>query len=387
MLAPGVLFLYATGLAIGAVIVSVAAASAVLTGPLGLSHVTYGALFIPFDAFAAAGAIGGGAWAHRLGLRRLLVLGLLTAAASQAALAAASLFPGATGGFAFVAASLVGLAAGLSASPLNTWPQVMFPRHRDAAVVMIHTLLTLGLAAGPLLVFAALRLGHFALAPGLLLVTTLGFAALLPNRSLPAHPFPADPTSMHTAPRPVGRLTFWLFLAITFLYEISEAALANWAVLFVEVEKGFPAATASLALAAFWAALSLGRLLSSLLVRHLSAQGIWLVLPAFIAAALLWLPKAGSPSGLVVGFAFAGLACSAHYPLTMSLASARFPSHVAWTTGMLFAANAAGAGVGSALMGWLYQSHGLGELYRLTAVAPIVALLMSAWLVIRRPSA
>ena len=384
MFAPGVLFLYSAGLVIGLVIVSVAAASAVLTGPLGLSPAAYGALFIPFDAFAAAGAIGGGAWAHRLGLRRLLVLALLTAAGSQAALAAASAFPGAAGPLAFVAASLVGLAAGLSAAPVNTWPQVMFPRHRDAAVVMIHTVMTLGLAAGPLLVFTALRLGHFAFAPLLLLLTNLVFAALTARQALPAAAPPHDATRATAPPRPVGRLTFWLFVAITFLYEVSEAAFANWAVLFVEVEKGFTAATASLALAAFWAALSLGRFGSSLLVRRLRAQTLWLMLPAFIAGALLLLPGARTPSHVLAGFAFAGLACSAHYPLTMSLASARFPAHVAWTTGMLFAANALGAGVGSALMGWLHESYSLAELYRVTAVAPIVALAMGVWLVVRR---
>ena len=386
MLAPNVLFLYTVGLVVGAIIVSVAAASAVLTGALGLSPAFYGTLFIPFDVFAAAGAIGGGTLAHRLGLRRLLVLGLVTAAASQAALAAASLFPGAAGRWAFVAASLVGLAAGLSSSPLNTWPQVMFPRHRDAAVVMIHTLMTLGLAAGPLLVFAALRLGHFVLAPLLLVVTTLGFAALTSVQSFPPAEGHADPTSpalAHT-PRPLRRLTFWLFIAVTFLYEVGEAAFANWAVLFTEVEKGLSAATASLALAAFWATLSLGRLLSSFLVRRLPAQRIWLTLPVFIAAALFWLPEAHAASGVLAGFAFAGLACSAHYPLTMSLASARFPAHVAWTTGMVFAANAAGAGVGSALMGWLYESHSLSELYRWTTVAPLVALVLSLWLVMRR---
>ena len=386
MFAPGVFFLYSAGLVLGLVIVSVAAASAVLTGPLGLSPVAYGALFIPFDFFAAAGAIGGGGWAHRLGLRRLLVLALLAAAGSQGALAAASAFPGAAGALAFVAASLVGLAAGLSAAPMNTWPQVMFPRHRDAAVVMIHTLMTLGLAGGPLLVAAALGLGHFALAPLVLLVACLVFMALTSRQNLPATPAHAHSTSAQAA-RPVRRLTFWLFLATTFLYAVSEAALANWGVLFVEVEKGFPAATASLALAAFWAALSLGRASSSLLFRWVSAQQLWLVLPAFVAGALLLLPRAQTPAQVLAGFALAGLACSAHYPLTMSLASARFPTHVAWTTGMLFAANATGAGVGSALLGWLYATHSLSQLYRLAAMASMVALVMGIWLVARRPSA
>ena len=210
--------------------------------------------------------------------------------------------------------------------------------------------------------------------------------ALVSRQELPATTAHHDPKGPLAAPRPLGRLTFWLFVAITFLYEVSEAAFANWAVLFVEVEKGFTAATASLALGAFWATLSLGRLGSSLLLRHVSAQTLWLLLPAFIAGALLLLPGAAKPSHLVLGFACAGLACSAHYPLTMSLASARFPAHVAWTTGMIFAANALGAGVGSVLMGWLHESYTLAELYRLTAVAPVVALGMGIWLVVRKPS-
>lgn len=387
MSARGVLFLYTAGLVLGFVFVSVAAASAVLTGPLGLSPAAYGVLFVPLDVFAAAGAMGGGGWAHRLGLKRLLVFALVAAAGSQAALGTAIALPHAAFALAFVAAALVGLAAGLSAAPMNTWPQLMFPRHRDAAVVMIHTLMTLGLAGGPLLVSAALRLGHFTLSPLLLLVTSLVFVALTPGQDLPPLPAHVPDRTGRTAPVPARSPSFWLFVAITLLYAASEASFSNWAVIFVETEKGLPAATASLALAAFWAALSLGRAGSSLLVTRVRAQHLWLVLPVFIAAAFLVVPGATTPSRALAGFALAGLACSAHYPLTMSLASARFPTHVAWVTGMLFAVYAIGAGVGTVLMGWLYEVRSLSELYRMGALFPIVILGLALWLVTRRPSA
>ena len=69
-------------------------------------------------------------------------------------------------------------------------------------------------------------------------------------------------------------------------------------------------------------------------------------------------------------FALAGLACSAFFPLTIALASERFPEHVAWVSSMLIAALMVGVGLGSFAIGPLREWLTFEQLYRLSAFYP-----------------
>jgi predicted MFS family arabinose efflux permease len=99
-------------------------------------------------------------------------------------------------------------------------------------------------------------------------------------------------------------------------------------------------------------------------------------------AAFLSLPYASGAYFGIGLFGLAGLACSAFFPLTITLLSNRFPSHVAWVSSMMIAALMVGVGVGSFAIGALRELLSLEDLYRLSAIYP-AAVLALAMLVLR----
>jgi fucose permease len=389
-----VLIVYISAALQGLALVSFPAASGVLKQDLGFSDAAYGAIFLPQVAFAVLGAIGGGTIAGRVGLKVLLVAALLSAGLSQALLAA-SAGAGAAGAFSVVLAGtgLLGLSFGLSGAPLNSYPPLLFPRQTTAAVVAAHTLVGLGLTAGPLISGRFIAAGWWYGWP-LMLAGGCALAALIvPAVRLPQ--LPSAPTTgragLEPAARPLATPAFWLFAAIAIFYAFAEGTFANWAVVYLMESKGVAETTASLALSMFWGALVAGRLLVTVLVTRIPPQRIWLALPLGMISAFLALPSASGPLLGVGLFALAGLACSAFFPLTITLASQRFPEHVAWVSSMLIAALMVGVGAGSFAIGALREQVTLEDLYRLSALYPAAALVLSAVLVragtIARPAA
>jgi predicted MFS family arabinose efflux permease len=126
-----------------------------------------------------------------------------------------------------------------------------------------------------------------------------------------------------------------------------------------------------------------GRLLVSVAVTWISPLTIWLVLPALMVAAFLLLPAADTPLLGLSLFALAGLACSAFFPLTITLASERFPAHVAWVSSMMIAALMLGVGMGSFVIGPLREWLTFEQLYRLSAFYPAMVIGLALWMVAR----
>jgi predicted MFS family arabinose efflux permease len=90
------------------------------------------------------------------------------------------------------------------------------------------------------------------------------------------------------------------------------------------------------------------------------------------------LPYASTPALGVGLFACAGLACSSFFPLTIGIASARFPAHGPWVASMMIAALMVGVGLGSYAVGLLRNEFGMETLYRLSAAYPLLALVLAA---------
>ncbi len=371
-----VAFVYLAGLVQGVVMVSFAASSAVLRGRHGFSDTEYGSIFLPQVALAALGAIGSGAVSRVLDLRHVLALSFAAMALSQAALAGSHfLAPGRALAAVVLGTSLMGLGSGLGAAPLNTYPQVFYPGRSDSALVAMHTAMGVGLAGGPLFVAGVVTEGLWLLFPLAFLAACLAMLVATLQAALPRAAPRDEPSS--AGPSPARSLRFWLFAAIALLYALAEAGYGNWAVLYLSEEKGLGVAAASLGLAAFWLTLSAGRVLVGLLVLRVSAARVYVVLPLLMAGASLLLPEADTPARGILFFALAGLGCSAFYPLTVALASRRFPGHVAWVSSMTFAALAAGIGAGSFLTGALRARLPLSTIYRLDALYPLLALALA----------
>ena len=368
--------------------VSFAASATVLRERLGFTDAEYGSIFLPQITLAALGAIGGGALAKRLGLRRLLVFGTLALAASQAALAAGTFAPRPFSLLLiFAGTALMGLGAGVSAAPMNAYPQLLFPFGRESALVGLHAVNGLGLTAGPLLASALLARNAWILFPLVLGGANLAMAVASLTVYLPKDPVAQGAASQaRRSPSPVRVAAFWAFVLMAFLYALAEGSIASWAVIFLREDRGFSAPGAAAGLALFWAGLTVGRLLVASLVLRLPAEPIWLALPLLMAVALLSLPLATSPTMALGMFAILGLACSGFFPLTIGTASRRFPEHVPWVSSMVYAGLALGVGAGPFVMGLLRPYGSLTRLYALAALCPIAAVLLGALIRRRDPS-
>jgi fucose permease len=397
--------LYLAGMLQGLTLVSFPASSAVLKQMHGFSDAQYGAIFLPQVALAVIGALGGGALASRLGLKALLGAALLINAVSQLLLAGSMLLPPPA---AFVSVlfgtACLGLGFGVSGAPLNGLPPLFFPAWRDTALVALHTLLGLGLAIGPLVASPFIMAGHWVFFPLLLavlctLLAAAAFAQRFPRegaeRPPPSGqlamcdpvPLPAmTPRTLHDE-HPVRTATFWLFTTITVLYAFAEGTFGNWAVLYLQDVKHLPETVAASALSVFWAAMVGGRLLTSVLVLKLAPRYIWLSLPCLMIVSFLLLPYADTPTLGIAGFALAGLACSAFFPLSIGLVSQRFDKHVPWVSSMLIAALMVGVGLGSYVIGLLRETIAMEQLYRLSSLYPIAVLLLGFQVLRRRTMA
>jgi fucose permease len=389
--------LYLSGMLQGLTLVSFPASSAMLKAMHGFSDAQYGAIFLPQVALAVVGALAGGSLASRWGLKTLLWIALLINALSQVLLAAtAGLSPDMAYAALLVGTGSMGLGFGLAGAPLNGLPPLLFPSKRDSALVALHTLLGLGLALGPWIANPFVMAGHWVGFPMLL----AGFAAFLavaaavarfPTGEPPAEQAPmSDPMPLPAFggtgdAHPVRLAGFWLLALACVLYAFAEGTFSNWAVLYLQDIKHLPETIAAGALSVFWAAMVGGRLLAAVLVLRIPPQPIWLVLPPLMIAAFLLLPYADTPVLGIGLFAFAGLACSAFFPLSIGLASRRFVRHVPWVSSALIAALMVGVGLGSYFIGLLQAALPLERLYQLSALYPATVLVL-ACLVLRGAS-
>lgn len=357
-------------------------ASAVVLREAGLGDARYGSIFVPQMALAALGAAGSDVVLTRLGARRGLALGTLLMGLSQGALALCP-FVGRTWIFpvALLGTSLLGLGAGISAGPLNAYPQVLFAKRSEAAVVALHAVTAGGLALTPLLAGAALEAGAWLAVPVAILLTHLVLWLAIERAALPD----AEPLRhAGSARRPVDSRALWVFVAIAFLYGLTECAYGNWGVVFLTEDRPLGAAAAGAAAGAFWAALGAGRVLVSALLLRVRPASVLPALAAQMALACLLVPLAHTPVAGLLVFALGGAGCSAVFPLTLALAGRRFPDHRAWVSGALFSALVSGLGVGSLAIGLLRPVIGLDSVYRLAALPPAVAAALALALA-RRP--
>ena len=345
------------------------AASASVLRARGLSDAEYGSIFIPLVTLAALGAAGGGFAVEHVGAKRTLALGFVLMGLSQAALAAVPfvaetlVYPAA-----LLGTALLGLGAGISAGPFNAYPQVLFPSRSESAVVALHATVGVGLAITPLLVGAALARGSWLAVPLLLFLANAALFLVVEREDLPEPEVRGEARS-----RPTGDALLRLFLAIVFLYGVTESIYGNWAVLHLTEERGLGVAAAGLALAAFWAALTVGRFAVAALVLRVPPARVLPALAALMAGACLLVPLSSTPRRAVLLYALGGLGCSAVFPLAVGLAGRRFPAHRSWVSSVMYAALCAGIGVGSFSAGLLRSELDLGTIYRLAALPPVAA--------------
>ncbi len=362
--------MYAIGLFQGLSLVAFPAAATILQSPAGydLSKSRYGLLFLPQVIMAVAGSLSLPALARRFALKRVLIGGLVADTVAMGLLvlsdplrADAVAYP-----MLLVATAALGLGFGLTLSSISTYAGAFMPARRDVALTALNVLLGLGTALSPLLIAVFLQIGAWWYLP---LIAAAGLVVLIVVSLLQPMVVPGS-----TARRSSGHLPtlFWLFAAALVLYGVGETMFGNWGTTLL-VGKGVTPAAANNGLAAFWASVTIGRLLIAISSRWVRSTAIYLVLPWAIAAALLLMPAAKTATTGILVFAFGGFACSGFFPMTVGYGESTFPTFVELAAGWLIAAYQVGYGLAAFGGGALQSQVALASIFRLAAVLALVA--------------
>jgi FHS family glucose/mannose:H+ symporter-like MFS transporter len=360
-----VVTVYGIGLFQGLSLVAFPAAATVLTSPTGydLTKSRYGLLFLPQVAMAITGSLSLPALARRFPLKGVLIAGVVADTVSMALLVGSD--PVRADPVAYplllVATGFLGLGFGLTLSSISTYAGAFMPDRRDVALTSLNVLLGLGTALSPLLISIFLHHGQWWYLP---LLSAAGLVVLLGLVVLQPMVVPRSGPS-----RPAGRIPtlFWLFASVLVVYGIGETMFGNWGTTLL-TGKGIGSSAATDALAAFWAAATIGRLLISLSASRIRPVRVYLVLPWAMAVALAVAPLAHSAAAGMLLFALGGLACSGYFPMTVGYGEATFPGLVELAAGWLIASYQVGYGLAAFGAGAVQSAISLPSVFRIAAV-------------------
>jgi MFS family permease len=343
------------GLVQGIALVTFPAASTIFTakGSYDLSSSQYGLMFVPqvitavTSALLSAGLVGPGL-ASRLGERTVLLAGLVADLAAMVLLIISWLTVhnhAAAFGLLLAATACLGAGFGLAVPALNTLAAAFHPQAVDRSVLVLNALLGLGTALAPVFVALFVGLGFWTGLPILAAVLLVGL--LLVSMRLPLRPAP-QPDAPPQPPKAASRVPagFWLFGAFAILYGFCETMNGNWSQLDI-TSLGVKSSTAALALTAFWAVVTAGRVLFAAIQRWLPSRATYHILPFLLAGAFLViavLPR-NAPLASVGAFALAGLGCSALLPLSISIGQEKLADYQVLVAGGVIACYQAGYGI------------------------------------------
>jgi len=369
----------AAGVVQGIALVTFPAASTILTDPAeyDLSSSQYGALFLPQVVTAIIAALLGARLGQRFGTKQVYLAGLCAGLVSMTLLLASAVVAGDAGAYPLLllATATLGAGFGLTVPALNTLTAAFHPDAPDRAVLVLNALLGFGTVLAPVFVAIFDGLGAWW---GLPLVSAILLVVLLlVSARLPLEIRAAAPATASQASRGIPR-RFWAYAGFAVLYGICETVNGNWAQLDM-TDLGSSTTAASLALTAFWAMVTLGRILFAAIEARFPSERTFHVLPLVLAGAfvLIALLPDDQPALGIVAFGLAGLGCSALLPLTISFGQKELSAYAAAAAGGVIAFYQLGYGIAAFGVGPL-RDAGV-ELSTIYALAAIVAVAMCAW--------
>ena len=260
---------YGAGIVQGIALVTFPAASTVLTDPseYDLSSTQYAALFLPQVITAIAASLLGAGLADRFGTKRVYLAGLTAGLLSMSLLILSQLFisnqPVAYA-LLLLATACLGVGFGLTVPALNVLAAAFHPGAVDRAVLVLNALLGLGTVLAPVFVAIFIGLGFWWGLP-------LTSAAMLVGLLAVSVRLPLEVPARETAPdgaKPPLPARFWVYAGFAVLYGICETLNGNWSQLDMTSELGASTTEAALALTAFWAMVTVGRVVFAALQRR-----------------------------------------------------------------------------------------------------------------------
>jgi hypothetical protein len=364
---------YAAGAVQGIVLVTFPAASTIFTDPdrYDLSNTQYGVLFLPQVATAITASLLGASVGRRFGTKQVYLAGLTCGLVAMVLLIVSQFFESDTSAafpLLLVATAFLGAGFGLTVPSLNILTAAFHPSGVESSVLTLNALLGLGTALAPVFVAIFVGLGFWwglpllsALLLGSLVVVSIG----LPLRTEAA-------ASGAATARPAGiPRRFWMYAAFAVLYGVCETVNGNWSQLDMTSELGASTTGAAVALTAFWAMVTVGRVAFAAVDRWVAVRTTYHALPFLLAATFVliaFLPDGSAAAG-VVAFGIAGLACSALLPLTIGFGEKELAVFAAALAGGVIAFYQLGYGIAAFGVGPLLDSGvALPTVYGLSAI-------------------
>ena len=361
---------YGAGILQGAAFVLVPSLGTILAAaPYHFSISAYGLLYFPEIGGAILGALGAGRLQQYAGSQGVLRTGLAANLLGMLLLVLASLSAGPLAYGAILLETLaLGLGFGLTLAAVNHYAAALFAAAETRAVTVLNGLVGAATALSPLLLDAAERMGNWGVWPALLLT---GFALLL-FAPLPDHRPSRQAQGYQWAMLP--------FALAVLLYAICEGSLSSWAAVYVGGNA--PAGHwGALALSAFWASMTVFRLLLAFVPQQRLSRRAQLTLSALaIGVGFALVGRVQGGAALVVAFALSGAACSIYYPYVMALGLAAWPQRQVGLAGLLVAALLTGEGIGSCAPGALQAWSSLSDIYLASALWALPLAALAAWL-------
>jgi fucose permease len=324
----------------------------------GQPDAAIGVVYLVYAGAYASGSFAGGPLTERVGRRRVLGGALIVAGIGVAGLGLAP-----TWSVFILAALMFGGGAGCLNGGSNGLILDVFREGRGRAMNLLHTSFSVGALASPLLVGALVAGGipWQAVAVGTgAVVALLALAYLIVpmpsgRRATGAAGTRLPSGSAGGSPRLLTGPLLLLGFAVG-TYVASEVGLTSWLVRFLERA---PLTTATLALSLYWAGLTVGRLISSVVADrfdHLRfATACASAMSVLIAIAVVAPPLPLS----IAAFAAAGVAAGPVFPMIIAIGGDRHPERSAAVAGSLTGLATVGSTVYPPTMGLLSVTVGL----------------------------
>ena len=341
-----------TGLLIPSLIRSIEATFGQTDAGIGIVYLVYALAY-------ASGSFAGGAMTERLGRR--LVLG---GAVLLTGLGAAGLGLAPTWAAFMLAALTVGAGGGCLDGGANGLVLDVYREGRGRAMNLLHMSFSVGALAAPLVVgtlvaggipWEAVAVGTGAVV-SLLAVAYVVVPMPSGRRTTSGAGTRVAGASGEHGGRPLLASPLLLLGIAIAAYVASEIGVSNWIVRFLEPA---PLTTATLALSLYWAGLTVGRLVSSVIADrfdHLRFTiACTLAMAVLIAAAVLVPPLPLS----IAAFAAAGVASGPVFPMIVAIGGDRYPQRSAAVGGSLAGMAVIGSTIYPPAMGFLSVTVGL----------------------------
>lgn len=257
---------------------------------------------------------------------------------------------------------LAGLGAGAIDAGLNTYAADNFnPRTLN----WLHASFGLGAASGPVIMSSIIsanqswRVGYVVVGIAQLLLAS-AFAITRKQWQTQHSEAAVEPVASATMLQTLRLPATWLSILLFFLYTGLEFCAGQWLYTLLTTSRGMPPGIAGVWVSVYWGSLTVGRLLSGVIVGRMSVLSLLRLsmLAAIIGVVLFWLNVA--PWLTLIGIALLGLALAPMFPSFIALTPARMgPSHSANTIGFQIAAATLGGASITSSFGLLADGFGL----------------------------